>query len=138
MTAAAPDWGRVIEVVALEVMGQPPTCYTHELRYGSHGSLVVHASGPRAGSWKSWEDNVGGGVLDFLWSKIGLDRKEAWAYLQERRSVDNQTAPQRPSTAPVPAPVAVPPNSSGKRSTQSDPRPLARDLWTASEQFPPY
>ena len=137
MTAAAPDWGRVIEVVALEVLGQPRTRYTHELRYGNHGSLVVHASGPRAGSWKSWENNVGGGVLDFLRYKIGLDRKEAWAWLQERGLVDNETATQGPSTAPEPAPVAVPPNSLGQTSTKSDQRPIARDLWTASDQIPP-
>ena len=137
MTAAVRDWGLVMEAVALEVMGQPPTRYTHELRYGSHGSLVVHASGPRAGHWRSWEDDVGGGVLDFLRYKIGLDRKEAWAWLQERRLVDNETAPQRPSTAPEPAPVAVPPNSSGQTSTKNDHRLLARDLWTASEQIPP-
>ena len=77
MTAANPDWDRAMEAVALEGMGQPPTCYTHELRYENHGSLVVHACGPRAGHWKSWEDEVGGAVLDFPRYKIGLDRKEA-------------------------------------------------------------
>ena len=136
MTAAAPDWGRVMEAVALEIMGQPPTRYTHELRYGSHGSLVVHASGPRAGHWKSWEDEVGGGVLAFLRYKIGLERREAWAWLQERRLVDNETATQGHSTAPEPSEAAVPPKSSGQMSTKSDQRPLARALWTASEPIP--
>ena len=137
MTPAARDWGLVLEAVALEVIGQPPARCTHELRYGNRGSLVVHVSGPYAGSWKSWEDDVGGGVLDFLRYKIGLDRKEAWAWLQERRLVDNETAPQRHSTAPEPAPVTVPPKSSEQMSTVSDQRPLARALWTASEQIPP-
>ena len=80
---------------------------------------------------------MGGGVLDFLRYKIGLDRKEAWAWLQERGLVDNETATQGPSTAPEPAPVAVPPNSLGQTSTKSDQRPIARDLWTASDQIPP-
>ena len=136
MTTAARDWGRVMEAVALEIMGQPPTRYTHELRYGNHGSLVVHVSGSRAGSWRSWEDNVGGGVLDFLRYKIGLDRKEARAWLQERQLVDNETATQRPSAAPEPAPVTVRLHSSGQTSTKSDQRPLARGLWTASDQIP--
>ena len=75
---------------------------------------------------------MGGGVLDFLRYKIGLDRKEAWAWLQERRLVDNETAPQGPATAPV----TVPPNPSGPTFTKSDQLPLARGLWTASQQIP--
>ena len=54
-----PDWGRVMEAAALEVLGEPPLRYADEWRYGTHGSLVVNVSGPRAGQWRSWETDSG-------------------------------------------------------------------------------
>ena len=52
-----------------------------EWRYRCHGSLVVHVDGPRAGTWKDFEGDNGGGVLDFLEHFLGLDHARAFAWL---------------------------------------------------------
>ena len=48
----SPDhWGPILAAVARDVLGDPSTATRHQWRYGTHGSLVVHISGPRASTW---------------------------------------------------------------------------------------
>ena len=142
MTGPAPDWGRAMEAAALEILGDPPTRYTNEWRYGNRGSLVVNVSGPRAGQWKCWETNAGGGVLDFIEYHLGLERQQAWQWLQARRLVDSETPTQRTSATPKPTPATVQPRPSMQTSTtkqrdeQQRLRKFARDLWAPSELIP--
>ena len=143
MTGPAPDWGRAMEAAALEILGDPPTRYTNEWRYGNRGSLVVNVSGPRAGQWKCWETNAGGGVLDFIESHLGLERQQAWQWLQARRLVDSETPTQRTSAIPKPTPATVQPRPSMQTSTtkqrdeQQRLRKFARNLWDTAEFVPP-
>ena len=143
MTGPAPDWGRVMEAVALEILGDPPTRYTNELRYGNHESLVVNVSGPRAGQWKSWETHAVGGVLAFIEYQLGLEKREAWRWLQERHLVDSGApAPKASANAKKPRPATIEPRSSRQTSTtkerdQQHLQKFARDLWASSEIIPP-
>ena len=141
MTGPAPDWGRAMEAAALEILGDPLTRYTNELRYGNHGSLVINVSGPRAGQWKSWETNASGGVLAFLQHQLGLEPQEAWRWLHERHLVESRTPAQTASATPKPTPTTIPPRFSRQTSTtnQRDKQSLrnfARDLWSASGHIP--
>ena len=123
MTNVAPAWGRVMEAVAREVLGEPSTSTTHELRYGTRGSLVVNVGGPRAGQWKSWETAASGGVIDFLQYHLNLDRQAALRWLQDRNLVDSGPSNRRTTR----------PQSSGKpRSSQ---QPSTKEL--KHERAPP-
>ena len=141
MTASAPDWGRVIESVALEVLGEPPRRNGHELRYGTNGSLVVTISGPYAGRWKSWKGPTGGKVLAFLEWKLGLDRQEARRWLQDRQLVSTRPSAQRvpanhrqtPAGSQVHSPE---PGAKRKQGESQNLRIFARRLWSVSEQIP--
>ena len=134
MTRPAPDWGSVMENVALELMGEPHTRYPDELRYGNHGSLVVNVTGPYAGRWQSWECNSDGGVLDFLRYQLGLDRQEAWRWLQDHHMVDSETPVQKVPAAPrrPQAPIQRPSSEQRKTRDQQRLRNFAQDLWAAS------
>ena len=141
MTTGGPDWGTVMEAVALEVLGEPHFRYTHEWRYGTRGSLVLHVSGPRAGQWKSWETDTGGGVFDFLQYQLGLDRQEGWQWLHERHLVSKRsTAPPASATrgrTPAPnQPLPPKPPSAKKPGDKQRLGRFAQDLWAHSEVIP--
>ncbi len=115
------DWPRLMREAVLSVLGEPAKCHRGEWRYRSHGSLVVHIGGPRAGRWWDFESGAGGGVLDFLEQFAGLDRAQALAWL-----------PGRPALLP-------------RRRTSHPTRPdtdarhrfdLARSQWASSKPIP--
>ena len=61
------DWAALLEPVARELLGDPvrrPA--SGEWRYRRKGSLAVHVAGPRRGTWRDHEADVGGGVLELL------------------------------------------------------------------------
>ena len=95
------DWPRLMREAALSVLGEPAKCHRGEWRYRSHGSLVVHIGGPRAGRWWDFESGAGGGVLDFLEQFAGLDRAQALAWLPGRPALlprCRTSHPTRPDT----------------------------------------
>ena len=53
-----------------------------EWRYRRKGSLAVHVAGPRRGTWRDHEADVGGGVLELLAHVEGLTRPEALVWLR--------------------------------------------------------
>ena len=61
------DWAALLEPVARELLGDPARRPSSgEWRYRRKGSLAVHVAGPRRGTWRDHEADVGGGVLEFL------------------------------------------------------------------------
>ena len=88
LSALSPDasWPEFMQQAALCFLGQPHKRYRGEWRYGSRSSLAVHVEGPRAGTWRDFEGDAGGGVLDFLQHFAGLDHDRAVAWLGDRPS----------------------------------------------------
>ena len=83
------DWAALLEPVARELLGDPvrrPT--SGEWRYRRKGSLAVHVAGPRRGTWRDHEADVGGGVLELLAHVEGLTRPEALVWLRHRGLLD--------------------------------------------------
>ena len=83
------DWAALLEPVARELLGDPvrrPA--SGEWRYRRKGSLAVHVAGPRRGTWRDHEADVGGGVLELLAHVEGLARPEALDWLRHRGLLD--------------------------------------------------
>ena len=83
------DWAALLEPVARELLGDPvrrPS--SGEWRYRRKGSLAVHVAGPRRGTWRDHEADVGGGVLELLAHVEGLNRPEALEWLRHRGLLD--------------------------------------------------
>ena len=83
------DWAALLEPVARELLGDPvrrPS--SGEWRYRRKGSLAVHVAGPRRGTWRDHEADVGGGVLELLAHVEGLTRPEALEWLRHRGLLD--------------------------------------------------
>ena len=83
------DWAALLEPVARELLGDPvrrPA--SGEWRYRRKGSLAVHVAGPRRGTWRDHEADVGGGVLELLAHVEGLNRAEALEWLRHRGLLD--------------------------------------------------
>ena len=119
--ALDPDWPPLIRQAALSVLGEPAKRHRGEWRYRSRGSLVVHVEGPRAGTWKDFEGDNGGGVLDFLEHFLGLDHARAFAWLAS--SLSPQSSHR---TIHRPGPAADAKNRLN----------LVRALWAASVPIP--
>ena len=83
------DWAALLEPVARELLGAPvrrPA--SGEWRYRRKGSLAVHVAGPRRGTWRDHEADVGGGVLELLAHVEGQTRPEALVALRHRGLLD--------------------------------------------------
>ena len=52
------DWPRILQAVALALLGDPTQQRRGEWRYGRRGSLVVHVDGDRAGTWYDFEAGI--------------------------------------------------------------------------------
>ena len=115
------NWPQLIRQAALSVLGGPAKRHRGEWRYRSRGSLVVHVEGPRAGTWKDFEGDNGGGVLDFLEHFLGLDHARAFAWLAS--SLSPQSSHR---TIHRPGPAADAKNRLN----------LVRALWAASVPIP--
>lgn len=134
MTSSAPDWGNILEVVALAILGEPTARYTHELRYGTRGSLVVNVSGPRAGHWRSWEADIGGGVMDFIQWQLGLTDGEGRQWLRDRRLIDSGISVQTVSVPSTHLRIQSP-GVKGQPHDSNRHLHYARSLWAVSEQI---
>lgn len=70
-------------VVAQAILGDPNwglSKVEKELRYGTNGSLSVDLE---KGTWYDYSESRGGGVLDFIKVRKGLEGVEAFAFLKE-------------------------------------------------------
>ena len=140
------DWGRLMETVARELLGEPNARLSSpargHLRYGSHGSMSIHIPPhPHAGQWYDFEACTGGGLIGFVAHVQGMTREEAIHWLRDRGHLgtpytrlpaigqpDYQDHPraQKPMQRPIPI-----------DSRQGEAlRRLAQGLWGASEPLP--
>ncbi len=78
------DWPKILQAVALALLGDPAQQRRGEWRYGRRGSLVVHVDGDRAGTWYDFEAGYGGGVVDMLRHIQGLEKPQAVEWLRAR------------------------------------------------------
>jgi hypothetical protein len=86
MTGPRDDWidiAELMEPAARMLLGEPNAALSsaRELRYGSHGSTSVDL---KKGTWFDHERERGGGVLDLIRDKIGLDGKGALDWLERQ------------------------------------------------------
>lgn len=86
---------RAMEPVARELLGEPSETHRgkRELRWGTRGSLSVSLD---KGTWHDHETGQGGGVLDLVRDRAGLDKPAAIAWLQHRGHLP-QEAPAKPT-----------------------------------------
>jgi hypothetical protein len=80
--------------VARELLGEPNGSLSnrHELRWGTRGSMSVHLE---KGTWHDHEAGVGGGVLDLVQQRAGLDKVAAVQWMRERGHLEAQDAAPR-------------------------------------------
>jgi putative DNA primase/helicase len=86
------DWAAHMEAVARRLYGEPNKHLSKpgELRFGSHGSLRVTIAGPHRGTWRNFELDVGGGVLDLIRHKRGLSNGGAVEWLKSELHLDTE------------------------------------------------
>jgi hypothetical protein len=73
----------LMEPVATILLGEPNAKLSSgtELRYGHHGSLSIDLA---KGVWRDFERGSGGGVLDLIRDKTGLDGRDALDWLDSQ------------------------------------------------------
>jgi hypothetical protein len=71
------------ERLAVALLGQPTVRSRSELRWGAKGSLVVNIAGARAGRWYSFEEAVGGDMLDLVSFALACDSRAALAWARQ-------------------------------------------------------
>jgi len=79
------DFSQFMAAAALATLGEPGTKYGSKWRYGTHGSLCVDI---KAGTWFDHENNVGGGVVDFVMQYKAADKSGAFDFLAELRRIN--------------------------------------------------
>jgi len=97
--SAKPDLALLMEPVARELLGEPNKALSKkgDMRFGTHGSLSVK---PEEGTWHSFEEEVGGGVLDLIARETGLaTRHEQLTWLEERGFREKSAPPKPPTKA---------------------------------------
>jgi putative DNA primase/helicase len=90
---ASSEFVRAMGPVAREILGEPTeeNKTKRELRYGTRGSLKISLA---TGTWFDNEAGKGGGVLDFVQNRKGLDRDGAIVWLQERGHIPKADEPK--------------------------------------------
>lgn len=89
------DFRAIADAVARELLGEPNRQLSKpgELRFGSNGSLKVAVAGKAAGTFKDFETDEGGGLLDLITRSIGGDHARALEWLEDR--FGSKAAPAR-------------------------------------------
>ena len=81
MTAA--DFARILPDVAKRLCADRPMIERGDtLRFGTHGSLVVHVAGPRRGTWTDFEAGASGGTLKLIEHVLQVARAGALRWLE--------------------------------------------------------
>ena len=57
------DWQRIAPEVAKQLLGEPTSTSSNELRWGRKGSFVLNLE---AGTWFDFENDTGGGLIDLI------------------------------------------------------------------------
>jgi len=83
------------EELALYLFGDPPKRTRAEMRWGRKGSLVVKISGPRRGSFWSWEEDRGGSMLDAIAFAQNIPFAEAVQWGRRWLGEDDRPRPVR-------------------------------------------
>jgi len=83
------------EELALYLFGDPPKRTRAEMRWGRKGSLVVKISGPRRGSFRSWEEDRGGSMLDAIAFAQDIPIAEAVQWGRRWLGEDDRLRPAR-------------------------------------------
>lgn len=103
-----------------------------ELRFGHKGSLVIHVAGRRAGSWRSFEEGVGGDLIALIAWARGISQGEAIAWAKGWLGLADGKPPAPPRSPATPLPPRSPSPSAAQRLWQArrDPRgtPVAHYL----------
>jgi hypothetical protein len=97
---------------------------SRELRFGHKGSLVIHVAGRRAGSWRSFEDGVGGDLIALIAWARGISQGEAIAWAKGWLGLADGTPPAPPKAPATSLPPRSPSASAAQRLWQArrDPR----------------
>lgn len=133
------DWPTLMPAVAQRLLGNPERKTQQSWRYGRRGSLVVYIAGTRRGTWYSFEQDTGGGVLDLIEWELAADRAAALAWLQAQGLIESKSivrnARRTPNTHP-PIPKHRPNrDAAGRNRTiarQSPPLKMASRIWDLS------
>ena len=131
------DWKDLIEPVADRLLaGERYQNTADGRRYGTHGSLLIHTSGPRRGTWYDFEEDVGGGVLDLIQHIVRTDKKGALKWLRDNgllKDDDRDRRDRNGRKGPRPATEAAA-RAVGGKSPSSSPsqRPAAAAPVTSS------
>ena len=57
------DWQRIAPEVAKQLLGEPSSISSKELRWGTHGSMTLNL---HEGTWYDFEQDIGGGIIDLI------------------------------------------------------------------------
>jgi hypothetical protein len=79
------NFAEFMEPVARAILGEPARKTKNKWYYGNHGSFVVDI---QKGVWHDFENDCGGGVLDLIMLKKGLDKAGALDFLAELRCIE--------------------------------------------------
>ena len=124
---AVTDWPGIIGPVAEALLGEPTKRARDEWRYRTRGSLAVHVSGERAGTWRDWEADTGGGVLALVEHERGCDKAAALDWLESAGFVESRDRERPVRRTPRTSPLLSTPEPA---DTGPDPRAaLVAQLW---------
>lgn len=132
------DWPSLAQAAALALLGEPTRRTRQEWRWGRRGSLALYLD---RGTWRDFEAGKGGGVLDLVAHLEGIDRADAWSWLQDRGLVSPPGAPQDtrpPPAAPRPqSPRHAESRAGADVAAETDRRARwARQTWAAAVNIP--
>ena len=124
------DWPGIIGPVAEALLGEPTKRARDEWRYRTRGSLAVHVSGERAGTWRDWEADTGGGVLALVEHERGCDKAAALDWLESAGFVESRDRERPVRREPRTSPLLSTPEPA---DTGPDPRAaLVAQLWACA------
>ena len=131
------DWPAIIGPVAEALLGEPTNRTRNEWRYRTRGSLTVHVDGERAGTWRDWEADTGGGVLALVEHERGCDKAAALEWLESAGFVEGRDRVRRPVARPESFSAPEPTDGGASKAGESPPdgeadarAALVRRLWT--------
>ena len=103
------DWNTIAPDVALRLKGEPRSKYATEWRWGNKGSFAFY---PDKGTFRDYENDARGGVIDMVSHCEGVDKQGAIQWLKDNDFLTQHAAPTRPARA-IRKPMATS-ESSGK------------------------
>ena len=87
------DWGAIAPDVALRLKGEPRTKSHTEWRWGNKGSFAFYSD---KGTFRDYEAEVSGGVIDMVCHCEGLDKQQAIQWLKDNNFLTQNNTATRP------------------------------------------